>query len=1757
MSRALYEAVKSGRVKLTDLNDAGKQALREYMGIKVEPPDLSSYSGGMGDLRKIESDEAAEKQKQADLMRQQLSLASTLNPMPYVDRAYEKAKRQEMAARPQVLTAKPPEMKNPFLRAFDIGADALVRDATLGLSDKIERGLDKLLPGTKVPQTTPRTGFEKGVATAGELGGALLPIGATFKLAELGTRTVGRALPKVASRIPEKVARLGNVGIAGGAYEGSRAAIEGEPLPEVAKSAAEGAVLWPAMDLGLGLAAKGISKGAQYAGRKLLPDVKMGDVTAGRDLPMELPRAEPRRIPVRSELPRGESLVPKLPEVKPAEPPALSLDAQRGAPTKKGINIPIDERSFEEVANPKVKAYSWENPELKPFIQGEAKRLLNELSYTVKGEKVFIRDQEGYLSGVSGQKRITDPAIARIKDELGVTYAEIREALERLIHNQGLENQALAKKIELVIDDNLSAGYRSVDGREVPANDMYLSAKKFIGDLEKSVQEEAVASKLLPKLPKGMGARSFEIPGKQSDVQGFKTRSFATTAMESEKVKPNVKSGILQETQYPGGQGTYKTRSLEETDFMGREIVEANPANALNRALSETEDYDLITSIGVNLAEHFQRVGTYEADAMATDVLLTLAEKLTSMGRGINAAKLLTKTPEGAVVKGGRIVKKSQEEIFKKNPKLKAEHEAKTKEVADAMGKANRETVEEVLKQTPELTTKKVKPKDPDDQLAKKINDYLVEPEPAVLTPEALEKKQIREIINSLFNIAKEVLPEQEARAAAKDPMELIYKMLRDKNKAAEIWEKAKSTIKQLRILDPELGIQNLDDFLNFYIGTPYAMRQLEKGINAKLKGWGVNLSDAIASQNVGKLKGRLVEELSRGNRQLGQEIDQAINLMVGRQRDKLESSLAKKIMDMTKSKSPKEASPAQEMTRLLLQKVRELMPKTKATPKTALELFEKAMQSDVEKKAYADIWAGIKRELDSQAASLGKERGYDDPIIQALDQFFNLPLKNEFPSKMVESVVKQGIKDQGIDLASLVRQYYTKSETAKVNLVDWLVRNTSLSPEEVRRVIGPFQEKFNQLASTKKEQILNQIFKERAKPQQKAINQRIIEWSNLGALDTAAYRRLVAEKLKLPVLTDADAKALREIAGRVQKTKGREQDIAIGQLEAKLASLTAPTKGKTVSTIQTMAQLLNPKTAIRNLGGNFSFGLLENVSDVVGTSIDLPLSLLTKQRSKVLPSLPTQLKGGKAGFKLGLEDALLGIDTSAMKGTKFDLPSGRVFRGKVMGGLEKALNIELRATDRAFYQAAYDESLRQQMKAAGKDVADEAMHEIAHHDALYRTFQDENALSNLFVGLKRLLNKPTGGDFGLGDFVLKYPKTPANLLARGLEYSPAGFFKVIAESSKPLMGRGFNQKAFVEAFSRSLVGTAGLVGTGALLHKVGIITGKPHPDFDIAELHREVGFGEYRLNVDALKRFMMGGFNPNDAKPQKGDRIVSYDWNQPSAISLAMGADIDANRGQAKGITGTLMKSVGDIPSELLNAVFTGINTMAEQPVMQGVQTLVSGGEQDAARGILKTMAGVPSSFIPTVLSQIKQLVDNQRRETYDPNIVQESLNRAANKIPGMAGKLPQKYGVLGQPLETYQGGTNQWWNVFLNPAFVSKYTPSPEAQLAIDVFINTGETSQVPRVVDKYFMVGGKKVTLSGAERSELQRIVGEETQKGFAKINPGLTEQARLKAMGDVLTKAGQKGRKAILDGRGIRSSITNQGLKATKQDLSLLP
>jgi len=722
-------------------------------------------------------------------------------------------------------------------------------------------------------------------------------------------------------------------------------------------------------------------------------------------------------------------------------------------------------------------------------------------------------------------------------------------------------------------------------------------------------------------------------------------------------------------------------------------------------------------------------------------------------------------------------------------------------------------------------------------------------------------------------------------------------------------------------------------------------------------------------------------------------------------------------------------------------------------------------------------------------------------------------------------------------DTLEVARQYIQKDKDAALHLVMSETPATAESNAVAQLLIkeandaGKFGEAINIIEKTS----------QKARSQGQAI-QALSMWGRLspeGILkyaDDVVKKANEAGKITETKLNEETAQTLVEQSNAIQgMVEGsRERQVAIARMLDTVASQVPPSFWQKVATLQTMAQLLNPKTALRNIIGNGGFSGLENASQVLGAGIDKAASLFTKQRTMSLPSLKTQASGAKAGWKLGLEDAMKGIDTSGL-GSQFDLNPTRTFRKGILGKAETAMNIELRTPDRAFYQAAYDDSLRSQMKAARVTEPTEAMKEIANYDGKYRTFQDKNYLSELFSTFKQKLNGDK--EFGAGDFIIKYPRTPASLLSRGIDYSPAGFIKTVMEAAKPLMGKEFDQRAFAQAFSRATVGSTGLVGTGALLHRTGIISGARDQDPDVAALNDSIGLGQYKINISALKRFVLGGLDADAAKLQKGDTLATYDWFQPQALPIAMGADIDKNGAKAQGIVGTL-----------LNGLATGVNAFAEQPVMQGLQTLV--GQRDFSDGITKILQGVPASFVPTFLNQAKQLLDNQKRNTYSPNWTEKTANLSASKIPLLETRLQPAYDALGNKAETYQGGSNSPLNVLANPSFVSKYSPSKEAELALNAYNQTGETKQIPTVIPKYFTITDQRIDLTSKEYAEMQRIVGERTRKDFGVISPGMSMDNQIDKMAKAIEKARFEGKKYILDGRGIKYIQSGTTLKLKK-------
>jgi len=140
----------------------------------------------------------------------------------------------------------------------------------------------------------------------------------------------------------------------------------------------------------------------------------------------------------------------------------------------------ISDRTYESVGSRNVKAFQYTYPQLKKYYSGIANELLGDINSTVKGEKTPIFAEDGSISGYAGTPRQTSSSIERIKDATGASYDKISDALNRIISDNGQENVALAKRIELVMDDMLSDGYTAFDGTKIPPNENYIAAKKMI-----------------------------------------------------------------------------------------------------------------------------------------------------------------------------------------------------------------------------------------------------------------------------------------------------------------------------------------------------------------------------------------------------------------------------------------------------------------------------------------------------------------------------------------------------------------------------------------------------------------------------------------------------------------------------------------------------------------------------------------------------------------------------------------------------------------------------------------------------------------------------------------------------------------------------------------------------------------------------------------------------------------------------------------------------------------------------------------------------------------------------------------------------------------------------------------------------------------------------------------------------------------------------------------------------------------------------
>ena len=572
----------------------------------------------------------------------------------------------------------------------------------------------------------------------------------------------------------------------------------------------------------------------------------------------------------------------------------------------------------------------------------------------------------------------------------------------------------------------------------------------------------------------------------------------------------------------------------------------------------------------------------------------------------------------------------------------------------------------------------------------------------------------------------------------------------------------------------------------------------------------------------------------------------------------------------------------------------------------------------------------------------------------------------------------------------------------------------------------------------------------------------------------------------ELNKMNDNDKTTIEIGKKKKEVTVDRAKQVEIAKIQSMIENKIPPQKGQALNAWMRISMLGNLKTiATRNPLGNIALRPINDVGDFTASIVDYAISKKTGVRTKGNFNPLAQAKGMARGATETIQDARLGINTRDAKGNRFEIGQGKSFNehhkgvAKVLNPFAKlgnkadsAVSFLLDLGDRPFYEATYQQSLENQMKLNKIDKLEDVpqwMKSIAEQEALERTYQDDNNYTSAVIDIRRAMNKMVNvKGYGLGDVIIPFAKTPANLTKAIVDYSPAGFVNALTkgkELRRSIQNGQFTpeiQHAFVNQLGKAMAGTM-LYGIGAALANSGIITGGADEDKDVADFMRNtLGIQPYSIVI--------------------GDKSFTYDWAQPVASAFAIPADIKQGIQDAK-------EGEVDLQYIIHKAFSTSGNILLEQSFLQGIKEVL-GGYGDPFDNLMSEIEGLPARAVPTLFQQIVTYFDPTKRMSYGNNGIQNVISQAQAKTP-WASDLPKYRNSMGKEIQMY-GGKNSFFNVFLNPANYSEGNATDSAEEIYRVYQATNKKEILPRLVDKNIKnEDGTKLT--NEQKSEWLRISG----------------------------------------------------------------
>lgn len=519
-----------------------------------------------------------------------------------------------------------------------------------------------------------------------------------------------------------------------------------------------------------------------------------------------------------------------------------------------------------------------------------------------------------------------------------------------------------------------------------------------------------------------------------------------------------------------------------------------------------------------------------------------------------------------------------------------------------------------------------------------------------------------------------------------------------------------------------------------------------------------------------------------------------------------------------------------------------------------------------------------------------------------------------------------------------------------------------------------------------------------------------------------------------------------------------------------------------TLKTWRYLSMLGNPLTHFKNVAANMAFMPYVSVKNRTAAGIEASIAKVqelmgkeTIERSKAFAPLKQEYKRFAKelteqyrGVLKGDEKASKSNGTSKIDEYRQKAPKWIDAASKVNGDFLAGEDLMAKNHYFKYALASYLQANKADLNNLNEGLLARAT-QYAVNEAYKNTFNNVNEFARMLGNLSRKgmesRNPVAKGAAILLEGTVPFKNTPANIVSRGVEYSPIGLMNAIFLNAIKLKdgtdyhGNTFTTQNYIDGIASGLTGTAAMA-LGAVLASAGAL-----------ELGNDEDDEARGVNKNSINLF---GYN------------VGIDWAGTAAMPLLMGATL-WDRWTKKGEEPLTLE-------DFWNA-FKGVaDPVMDLSMVQGITGLLeTASYSDNALGTIATKMATSylGQFVPTVLGAItRTFFDDTRRTTYtDKNSstsseVQYLLQSMRNKIPGLSQQGMPYLDAWGNE-QTTESVLERFLTNFIIPGYPKKVVTEDEVtNNLLEMFDEYGDSSYLPTKAKKSFKVNGKTHNLTQDE-------------------------------------------------------------------------